>query len=230
MEEDGKMPDNDSKKPFRKLWCDEDEITILKGLPDFISKTGNDPLKYVDAFYNFVIKSLQVDANRAQLKDKVRRLKKKFETHACKGKNGESPKFPKAHDQKAFELANKVWGSGANEAAGKPPKKEANSSSKNVASSAKKAKAEARQEPPPPESDMQDVKADDTSVLLSEMSGLNEDVVKKGLELIGASKRAQLAGRWKKIQVAELELFAKRAQLVEEQTRLILEAYKSSKN
>lgn len=77
----------------------------------------------------------------------------------------------------------------------------------------------------------------DSSLILSEMfrfdkcvglSGLNEDVVKRGVELIGESEKAELEGRWKKLQLAELELFLKRAQLIDYQARLILEAYKSS--
>ncbi|XP_057445580.1 STOREKEEPER protein-like [Lotus japonicus] len=204
--------DADAKKRFLRVWSVEDETAILKGLAEFISKTGNDPLKYGDAFYDFMKDSLQVNSNTKHLMQKVRRLKYKFLNHV------DGTYFHKDH----FDLCKIIWGSPEAK-----PKVKAKSTSKS-----KSTNTAAAEEKPNSEQGV------DSDVLLrSLMIGyenmgvkLNEDVVKKGLELIGASKRAELAGRWKKIEVAELELFAKRAQLIEEQTRLILEANKSSNN
>ncbi|KAJ1396591.1 GLABROUS1 enhancer-binding protein family [Sesbania bispinosa] len=255
VEEDEKKPGEDNRKQFQRLWSEEDEIAILKGIAEFTSKTGSDPLKYADAFYDFMKKSLHADASSIQLKDKIRRLKKKFETNAKKGKNGEDPTFSKPHEKKTFELSKKVWSSAANEAAAekaekvksngrtaKTPKKEGGSSRN--AASAKKPKVEARAEPEQQqpvglkESGKMHIDGKpEKSVLLSELvrfgngvstCGLNEDVIKKGVELMEESKRVELEGKWKKLQVAELELFVKRTQLIEDQTRLILEAFKSS--
>lgn len=162
MEEDGKKSGDQAKKS--RLWSEEDELAILKGMVDFTSKTGQDPLKFTNAsaFHDFMKKLLHVEVTSNQLKEKVRRLKKKFETTAGKGKNGEAPTFSKPHDQKAFELSKKVWGSeqglGAvaiangpvekpksNGTVAKSPKKK-ESSSRNVAS-ARKPKPEAKPEP-----------------------------------------------------------------------------------
>ncbi|XP_027329839.1 probable transcription factor At1g11510 [Abrus precatorius] len=257
VEEDGKKSGELSKK-FQRIWSEEDELAILKGMVDFTSNTGQDPFKYANAFHDFMKKSLHFDASSNQLKEKIRRLKKKFETNSGKGKNGNGPKFSKPHDQKSYELSKKVWGNeqvetanGAiekeksNGKAAKSPKKEA-SGSRNVATSGKKLKPETKPEPERisevlTESGKMDIdpKPDgDTGLLLSEMfcyqNGgggvyrLNEDDAKRGLQLIGESKRAELEAKWKKIRAAEMKLYADRALLVGEQTSLILEALQPS--
>ncbi|KAK7339590.1 hypothetical protein VNO77_20268 [Canavalia gladiata] len=229
---DEEDPKKSSKKLFQRLWSEEDELAILKGIVEYTSNTGQDPLKYPNAFHDFMKKSLHVDASSNQLKEKIRRLKKKFNNNAGKGKNGENPKFSKPHDQKAFELSKKVWGSeqvaggGAIEKArsdvkaSKSPKKEA--ANRNVASG-KKSKPETK-----PGSELASVDLEesgrmdlgqkpdsDACLILSEMSrlqngvgvsGLSEDQLKRGLELIGESKRVELDGKLKKLRNAEMEL------------------------
>ncbi|XP_058733507.1 probable transcription factor At1g61730 [Vicia villosa] len=91
--------DSIKKISAQRLFSEEDELAILKGLADFIS-TKNDPLKNTQAFYNFVKNSIRADANKGQLRRKVLDLKKKFE------RNDEN--FTKEHDQKAFELFKKI--------------------------------------------------------------------------------------------------------------------------
>nr|KYP48461.1 hypothetical protein KK1_029836 [Cajanus cajan] len=211
MEEDGKKSGDQAKKS--RLWSEEDELAILKGMVDFTSKTGQDPLKFTNAsaFHDFMKKLLHVEVTSNQLKEKVRRLKKKFETTAGKGKNGEAPTFSKPHDQKAFELSKKVWGSeqglGAVAIANGPVEKPKSNGS--VAKSPKKKESSSRNK---------------RGVLL------NEDAVKMGLELIGESKRAELEEKWRKFRLAEMKLFVDRQLLIAEHTRLIVEALESSNN
>ncbi|KAJ1391171.1 STOREKEEPER protein-like [Sesbania bispinosa] len=57
---------------------------------------------------------------------------------------------------------------------------------------------------------------------------MREDIFKKGLELIGASKRAELEKRWNELHVAQLELYIEHVKLVADQAKLICEAYNSS--
>ncbi len=59
--------------------------------------------------------------------------------------------------------------------------------------------------------------------------GLEESVVKRGLDLIGERKRKELEERWKEVNMAELEVFVKRSELISNQARLIFEAYKAAK-
>lgn len=221
----------ESKKLFHRLWSEEDEIAILRGLAEFKSKIGSDPYKHADAFYDFMKESLHAEASSFQLKEKIRRLKKKFETNAQKAES-----LSKPHDIRAFELSKKVWGNAAGGV-------------ENVKNNPTKEGRPMKVAPPKPKPDLQlvlrsvdaekDVKMsvdEKTSRLMELMRldkgfglyGLNEDVVKRGMESIGVSDRAELEEEWKELQHAELELHVKRAQLIANQARMILEAYNSS--
>ncbi|KAL2341998.1 hypothetical protein Fmac_009938 [Flemingia macrophylla] len=259
MEEDGKKSGDQAKKA--RLWREGDELTILKGMVEFTSKTGQDPLKVsnANAFLDFMKKLLHKEVTNTQLKEKVRRLKKKFETTAEKVKSGEAP--PKPHDQKFFELSKKVWGGERGSAASvaaangpvvekpksngsvaKTPTKKKESTSRNVGSARKpKPETKPEQEKLPllaKESEKMDVdqkpRGGCSSLLLRELCNhkdgvfLDEDVVQRGLELIGESKRAELEEKWRKLRLAEMNLFAERQLLIGEQTRMIVEALQSS--
>ncbi|GMP61113.1 hypothetical protein CsSME_00023708 [Camellia sinensis var. sinensis] len=68
----------------------------------------------MNAFNDFIKKSLHIDVNKTQLFEKVRRLKKKYENNASKSKMGEDRTFLKACEQKTYELSKKIWFGGAN--------------------------------------------------------------------------------------------------------------------
>lgn len=106
--------EEDAKKGsgIQRLWSEDDEIAILKGITEYRSKTGTDPNADMVAFHEFIKKSLHVDVSKSQLHDKIRRLKKKFQVNAEKGeKNGQEPEFAKPHDFKCFQLSKKIWAS-----------------------------------------------------------------------------------------------------------------------
>ncbi|WMV26968.1 hypothetical protein MTR67_020353 [Solanum verrucosum] len=106
-----KTPTDDVKRQlFQRLWSEDDEIAILKGMTDYRSKKKADPVADLSAFHEFIKKSLHVDVSKAQLQDKIRRLKKKYENNAGKEKKGKERTFSKPHEQKAYELSQKVWG------------------------------------------------------------------------------------------------------------------------
>ncbi|CAK8534927.1 unnamed protein product [Lathyrus sativus] len=99
-DDDEKEEEKDLKKsPSHRLFSEEDELAILKGLADFISKTGKDPVKHTRAFYSFVKESIQADSNKEQLRRKIRSLKNKYESNED---------FTKQHDKDAFELFQKI--------------------------------------------------------------------------------------------------------------------------
>ncbi|KAK6141161.1 hypothetical protein DH2020_025101 [Rehmannia glutinosa] len=93
-----------------RLWSDEDEVTVLKGMIDFRNLKGVDPNADMEAFYNFIKKKLQVDFSKEQLKTKIRGMKKRFLNALKKTENGGDPVFSKPHEDKAFELSKKIWG------------------------------------------------------------------------------------------------------------------------
>ncbi|KAB2637515.1 mediator-associated protein 1-like [Pyrus ussuriensis x Pyrus communis] len=230
----------DSKRPKKKgaaVEQEPDQVIILKGMVDYTTKKGADPYSDMGAFHDFIKKSLKVDVNKSQLQAKIRRLKKKYATNVKKKKYN----LTKAHDQKVFDLSKKVWGgsgegsSGVNEPSEQPKSNGKARNTKTLAS----IKADILSSP---ERSKEATKVDlglnpCSSEGLSEVIGfdkcfrelgLPEGVVKQGLELIGESKRADLKEKWRKLHVAELELFVKRSELMRDQTKVILEALKSS--
>ncbi|XP_010913399.2 uncharacterized protein [Elaeis guineensis] len=107
-ENDGGGP----KRPlFQRLWSPDDEIAVLSGLVEYRSKKGTLPSSHeMDQLHNLIRGSLQVEVSNNQLNDKIRRLKKKFETNVGRGKNGADPTFSKPQERTAFELSKKIWG------------------------------------------------------------------------------------------------------------------------
>lgn len=245
-EDDSKKSVDESKKLFQRLWSEDDEIAILNGIIDYSAKKGADPALDMNAFHDFLKKSLHVDVTKAQLVDKIRRLKKKYRNNADRGKKGADPTFSKAHEQKGFELSKKIWGGEGiartpvveqqkPNANGTPKKNQRGSTSKTLAS----LKAELLPSLDAlKEDDKMNIDANEApsgcmdGFVAFERSlgavGLPESFLKPGLELIGQSKRTELEEEWKKLHVAELELFLKRTELIRDQAKLILDAYKSS--
>ncbi|MBA0725579.1 hypothetical protein Golax_022155, partial [Gossypium laxum] len=86
--EEVKRTGEDAKKLlFQRLFSEDDEIALLKGMLDYSAKTGADPHTDMNGFYDFVKKSIHTNVSKVQLMDKS-----------------------KAHEQKAFELSKKIWG------------------------------------------------------------------------------------------------------------------------
>ncbi|KAJ8761668.1 hypothetical protein K2173_004444 [Erythroxylum novogranatense] len=60
-----------------------------------------------------------------------------------------------------------------------------------------------------------------------EFGGMADYVVKRGLDLVDGEKKAKMEEKWRKLHVEEVELFLKRIELMREQAKLMLEAYKA---
>ncbi|OIT00167.1 PREDICTED: STOREKEEPER protein-like [Nicotiana attenuata] len=91
-----------------RLWSDEDQLAILKGMAEFKAQKGSEPnATDMSAFHDFIKGKLQVEVSKSQVTDKLRRLKKKFVTNM---KIGEEPVFSKPHDYLMFEFSKKIWG------------------------------------------------------------------------------------------------------------------------
>ncbi|GFZ06284.1 hypothetical protein Acr_18g0004540 [Actinidia rufa] len=223
---------SDSKKQlFQRLWSEDDEIEILKGVMEYRKKKGVDPGTDMDDFHDFIKKSLHVAVTRTQLYYKIRRLKKKYENNAGKGKNGVDRSFSNPHEQKAYEWSKKVWGEEDNGVGGDSvkfngkTKKNQNQRTIVVAlpmidRGKDGAKIEVAKTAPVSQS---------IGVKRSiGESSLEEEIMKDGLELIGGSKKLELEEKWKKLGEEEVELYLKRVDLIREQTKLVLEAMKLS--
>ncbi|KAF9665934.1 hypothetical protein SADUNF_Sadunf16G0176800 [Salix dunnii] len=231
-------PEDSKKQLFQRLWTEDDEIALLRGIIDFTEKKGYDPSKDMNAFYDFIKKSLHFDVSMTQLKDKISRLKKKFENHV-KGKKGENKSFSKPHDQKGFDLSKSIWGSEGSIKANGRKYESGKTLNNNRTGNGKKLEASN------PELGM-DVREEDRvevemgrgssvkSVLKFDSSvsvGSMEDyVLRMGLNFMHGTEKEKMEEEWRKLHVAELELFLKRNELIREQANLMLATFKTEKD
>ncbi|KAI3683179.1 hypothetical protein L1987_83679 [Smallanthus sonchifolius] len=208
--------DDDSKKQlFQRLWSEDDEIVILKGMIDYKTESCENPIADMGAFHDIIKKSLHVDVSRAQLVDKIRRLKKKFVNNVSREKNGKDRSFSKKHEQKGYELSKLIWGSGASTSGGSLVKLNGVEDKEGGGVEVEK---------------KMDVSQFVRYGGRDESPVLPEEIVKAGMELVEGSKRVELEERWRSLKKEELELYLKKMELVKEQALVVLEAVNSSGN
>ncbi|XP_020597486.1 probable transcription factor At3g04930 [Phalaenopsis equestris] len=103
---------DDSRRLFQRLWTDEDEITILQGFLEFTTQRGTTHASHqydTGPFYEQIKKQLQLEFNKNQLIEKLRRLKKKYRNVVNRMVSGKDFVFKSAHEQATFEIARKIW-------------------------------------------------------------------------------------------------------------------------
>ncbi|XP_076934165.1 putative transcription factor At5g28040 [Bidens hawaiensis] len=99
---------DDSRRLFQRLWTDEDEIELLNGLLDYTVQRGHHHHD-TTAFYDQIKGKLQLDFNKNQLVEKIRRLKKKYRNVLSKISSGKGYVFKSPHDQSTFDISCKIW-------------------------------------------------------------------------------------------------------------------------
>ncbi|MCL7048576.1 hypothetical protein MKW94_002715 [Papaver nudicaule] len=108
--------DESSRKLFQRLWTDEDEIGLLQGFLEYNTKqrgTKNSSSYHHDTgpFYDQIRTKLQLEFNKNQLVEKLRRLKKKYRNVISRiGSGKKDLVFKTPHDQSCFEISKKIWG------------------------------------------------------------------------------------------------------------------------
>ncbi|XP_011075324.2 GLABROUS1 enhancer-binding protein-like [Sesamum indicum] len=113
---------SEKNTPFSKIFSEEDEISLLKGLAIFWADGRNN--KWTE-FYNFIKDSLPHQFTRTQVSEKIRRLKGKFENNFERARaNGGCLDFSDAHESAVFEVSKTLWGEDENEAGDKHAEKE----------------------------------------------------------------------------------------------------------
>ncbi|KAI8525236.1 hypothetical protein RHMOL_Rhmol13G0214300 [Rhododendron molle] len=216
-----------SKQMFQRLWSEDDEIVILKGLIDFRAKKGYDPMTDLNVFHDFIKKSLHLgDVSKSQFSTKVRRMKKKFENNVKRGKDGQDRSFSNPHEQRAYDLSKKIWGEDSDglgvgnskKVSGKGRKNEKSLSIVDEEHSGRVEEGARREVEPNAGAE----RAIGFNVSIEEV------VIKDGLELLSGSKKLEMMEKWRQFRVEEVELYLKRLDLVREQGKLVLEAMKKS--
>ncbi|KAJ7973448.1 mediator-associated protein 1-like [Quillaja saponaria] len=104
-----KKPLDDSRRLFQRLWTDEDEIELLQGFLDYTTQRGSSHHNDTALFYDQIKSKLQLDFNKNQLVEKLRRLKKKYRNVVSKISSGKEFSFKSPHDQATFEISRKIW-------------------------------------------------------------------------------------------------------------------------
>ncbi|KAL3516242.1 hypothetical protein ACH5RR_023144 [Cinchona calisaya] len=113
VEEKKPIPSDESRRLFQRLWTDEDEIELLQGFLEYTTSRGviNSSHHHdTTAFYDQIKSKLQLDCNKNQLVEKLRRLKKKYRNVMNKMGSGKEYVFKTPHDQATFEISGKIWG------------------------------------------------------------------------------------------------------------------------
>eukprot|EP00262_Sarcandra_glabra_P016485 TRINITY_DN5396_c0_g1_i1.p1 TRINITY_DN5396_c0_g1~~TRINITY_DN5396_c0_g1_i1.p1 ORF type:complete len:412 (-),score=69.59 TRINITY_DN5396_c0_g1_i1:193-1374(-) len=102
---------DDSRRLFQRLWTDEDEIGLLQGFLDYTSQRDPSQHHHHDTgpFYDQIKTRLQLDFNKNQLVEKLRRLKKKYRNVVNRIGSGKEFSFKSPHDQATFEISRKIW-------------------------------------------------------------------------------------------------------------------------
>ncbi|KAF8387598.1 hypothetical protein HHK36_026251 [Tetracentron sinense] len=103
---------DESRRLFQRLWTDEDEIGLLQGFLDFTTQRGTQNSSHhhdTGPFYDQIKTRLQLDFNKNQLVEKLRRLKKKFRNVVSRISSGKDFSFKSPHDQATFEISRKIW-------------------------------------------------------------------------------------------------------------------------
>ncbi|XP_047313966.1 probable transcription factor At1g11510 [Impatiens glandulifera] len=102
------------KQLFQRIWNEDDEVFILKGMIEHGENEGIDPaLLDMFSFYDSIRDSIQLEASRSQLTYKVKKLKKKFLKNLEKSYDGINRTFANDHDQKCYDLSKRIWGTTA---------------------------------------------------------------------------------------------------------------------
>ncbi|TMX05679.1 hypothetical protein EJD97_011046 [Solanum chilense] len=95
-----------SKPPlFSKVWSNEDEISLLKGIIKFKEQTACEITQCMEEFRAFILPSLTLQPTRVQLREKIRRLKKKYVNNLATGNSSNTD----VHQLELFQLCHIIW-------------------------------------------------------------------------------------------------------------------------
>ncbi|KAK6915465.1 GLABROUS1 enhancer-binding protein family [Dillenia turbinata] len=103
---------DESRRLFQRLWTDEDEIELLQGFLNYTTQRGTQNSSHhldTSLFYDRIRGKLQLDFNKNQLVEKLRRLKKKYRNVLNRISSGKEFAFKTPHDQTTFEISRKIW-------------------------------------------------------------------------------------------------------------------------
>ncbi|EYU33920.1 hypothetical protein ABFS82_08G147900 [Erythranthe guttata] len=231
--------DETKKQLFHRLWNEDDEIALLKGLADYKQKKKADPYAELDSFHLFIGENLHVEVTKAQLQDKIRRLKKKYETNKTKDQPNKDKSFSKPHEKKIYELSEPVWGNVEKAVEKSASVKKTRGKSVNVVENGESddAKNEENVVENGESDDVENEKSVDVvsgdvekgaATTGSDYSSVQNRISRMGAEMYeGADDGTELQKRWRKLREKEMEIHMMKLELMRDQTKLVLDGKKS---
>ncbi|CAF2167225.1 unnamed protein product [Brassica napus] len=179
-----------------RIWNEEDELTVLKGLVEYQAQKGNEPKSNWADFYRFLGGSITGKFSKEQVLTKIRKLKAKFIVSMQKGNASKS---------EAFLLSKSIWG--------------LQDESDQSANNTKSGEEMANHEPSNNEVTKADFEGNDESWAVRDAfetmvsKGLSDYQKKLQLEKLmnlGPGKRRELSDEWKELCAEEVKLNIKR--------------------
>ncbi|XP_006360555.1 neurofilament medium polypeptide-like [Solanum tuberosum] len=244
-----KIAEEEEKKSAatpRSLWSDDDQLALLKGIAEYKAVKGMEPSADMSVFHEFIRGKLQVEVSKRQLREKVRRLKKKYLTNV---KDGEEPVFMKGQDFLVFEHSKRIWG-----APGTSNGVSTNGTAKITVEVKKSSEPKRSAKVSKPKDDekhvvvkevvKEDIIKGDQQDFQSEyphltasfesMAGMSTmypngtNFLKEKMSLIANNKAKVLEKKWKKLEDDEAALMVNRLDLIAEHYRLVVDAMRGN--
>ncbi|KAK9095742.1 hypothetical protein Sjap_021239 [Stephania japonica] len=241
-----RLKNNKSSYQQRTTWTLQDELILLNAIIDFKKSHNLDPLSDIDSFFHSIKHSLRLQVSTQQLKRKIRGLKDKFNTYAIRAG---ATKNAKPNDSELYNLSMKIWGQNQNQNEEEEEEgvKEEDDTIATMTTPQKTITPEQRDNNnsttflvSPQLSQHDQVSLSHYPYLSRSLhscqnwtgglpgSGLGETLAKEGIALIQKSKAEELDRRFRMQQIQETEIYLNRIALIRDQTKLILDALKSS--
>ncbi|XP_031280332.1 probable transcription factor At4g00610 [Pistacia vera] len=95
-------------KAFQRIWSEDQERAILKGVIRFSAEKGIDYASNMVHVFAYMKKSIKGNYTEHQLKAKLQKKKRKFKDNLNKDKSTFS-----LHEKKKFRFSKRIWGAGS---------------------------------------------------------------------------------------------------------------------
>lgn len=205
---------------FQRVWSEEDEIVLLKGMLDYSNEKESDPSEDWSAFDEFIRGKVHMDFSRVQLQDKIRRLKRKFKTN--KGKKGKEKKgkekaFSTPHEQSLYDLSMQIWGNETSKPDGSASVFEAIKDDGNAAGKKPNRKVNASVF-----EEVEDGGDGGKPKDYNPSAGMEETMLLIGREIYESERGNEGKTEWHKLRAEEMELYLKQLEVRVVQTKLVL--------
>ncbi|KAK1587342.1 hypothetical protein Q3G72_011867 [Acer saccharum] len=217
-------PSSSTSQNRSRLFTDSDEIRILKTYYKFTKSTtqssttpsassSSSPITVDSQTFERINKAVNSKFTQSQIIDKLRRLRTKYRKQARTKSLIKTP-----HDQEIFNIARKMWGKKT-----KPKEKKVEDP---VSSDDNNFNEEAEEEEEEAvvtgnEQRREEVNLEEYPVLVSEFSKYIP--VNPMWKLLGNSKLKKMNEQWMAIGIEEAKIVTKKADLVKEQTQLLMQ-------